>query len=377
VHTTHDERQLTLRVQQLSWEADGVVAVRLRSLDGTPLPEWRPGAHLDLHLPGGLVRQYSLCGDPADRTAWRVAVLREPESRGGSAAVHERLRPGDVVDVVGPRNNFPLADAPAYLFIAGGIGITPLLPMIGEVAAAGVPWRLLYGGRTRGSMAFLEELQGHGDLVQVRPQDEHGLLDLDSALASTGADTHVYCCGPEPLLQAVEERCRTLPVGALHVERFAPKARPAPDPLREIAFEAVLQRSGRTVPVPPGRSILEALEDAGVDAPNSCREGICGTCETKVIDGLPDHRDSLLSEEEQADNATMMICVGRSRSDRIVLDLRPALQGRTHDRHRRAGRSPHRRTTPHRPCVGRGLSTRRGTSGGAGPPHRRVAGRQQ
>jgi ferredoxin-NADP reductase len=321
VHTTHDEQELTLRVQQLSWEADGVVAVRLRSPDGTPLPEWRPGAHLDLHLPGGLVRQYSLCGDPADRSAWRIAVLRDPESRGGSTAVHERLRPGELLQVVGPRNNFPLADAPAYLFIAGGIGITPLLPMIGEVAAAGARWRLLYGGRTRASMAFVDELTALGDRVEVRPQDEYGLLDLDGALASAEPGTQIYCCGPEPLLRALEERCRAWPAGALHVERFAPKALPAPDPAGEIAFEAVLQRSGRTVAVPPGRSILEALEDAGLDPLNSCREGICGTCETKVVEGLPDHRDSLLSEEEQAENATMMICVGRALSPRIVLDL--------------------------------------------------------
>jgi ferredoxin-NADP reductase len=321
VHTTHDEQELTLRVHQLTREADGVLSVRLQTLDGAPLPVWRPGAHVDLHLPGGLVRQYSLCGDPADRGSWRIAVLREPDSRGGSVAVHERLRPGDVVDVVGPRNNFPLVEAPAYLFIAGGIGITPLLPMISEVAAAGAPWQLLYGGRTGASMAFLHELQRFRDQVDVRPQDEYGLLDLASLLATAEPGTQVYCCGPEPLLRAVEERCRDWPPGALHVERFAPKAQPATDPLTEIAFEAVLQRSGRAVRVPPGRSILDALEDAGISAPSSCREGICGTCETTVIDGLPDHRDSLLSDEEQAENATMMICVGRALSDRIVLDL--------------------------------------------------------
>jgi ferredoxin-NADP reductase len=321
MHTTHDEQMLRLQVHQLTWEAEGVLSVRLRAEDGHCLPEWSPGSYVDLHLPGGLVRQYSLCGDPADRSSWRVSVLREPESRGGSLAVHERLRCGDVVDVVGPRNNFPLDLASSYLFIAGGIGITPLLPMIGQVAAARLPWRLLYGGRTRASMAFLAELPVYEDRVDVRPQDEHGLLDLDAALSTLEPGTQVYCCGPEPLLRAVEERCRDWPAGTLHVERFAPKSQPAPDPLAEIAFEAVLQRSGHTVLVPPGRSILEAMEDAGLDALNSCREGICGTCETTVIDGLPDHRDSLLSEEEQAENATMMICVGRARTPRIVLDL--------------------------------------------------------
>jgi ferredoxin-NADP reductase len=320
MHVTHDEQQLRLRVTSLTWEAEGVLSLRLRSVDGGSLPAWSPGAHLDLHLPGGLVRQYSLCGDPDDRSSWRVAVLREVASRGGSTYVHDELRPGTVLDVVGPRNNFELDDAPAYTFVAGGIGITPLLAMVGAVSAAGRPWQLIYGGRTRAGMAFLDELTRHGDRVLVHPQDEVGLLDLDAALCTPVPGQQIYCCGPEPLLAAVEERCAALPPGTLHVERFAAKPRETPDPTAEHSVEAVFERSGTTVTVAPGQSILDAAELGGLDLPNSCREGICGTCETAVLEGLPDHRDSLLDEDERAANDTMMICVGRALSDRIVLD---------------------------------------------------------
>lgn len=322
MHVAHDEQELRLRVRRMEWEAEGVLSVVLEALDGGELPRWSPGAHLDLHLPDVITRQYSLCGSPTERTRWRIAVLREVEGRGGSAAVHTRLRPGDIVDVVGPRNNFALHQATAYLFVAGGIGITPLLPMIEAADHAGTPWRLLYGGRTRSSMAFVDDLtERYGDRVEVVPQDELGLLDLDALLAEPEDDTLVYCCGPEPLLAAVEERCRAWPAGTLHVERFAPKPRLEPEPGEEIAFEVVLKRSDTTFTVPPGMSVLEALEANGLEAPNSCREGICGTCETPVIEGIPDHRDSLLSPEEQAANDTMMICVGRCTTPRLVLDL--------------------------------------------------------
>lgn len=321
MHVTHEEQELHLRVTALTWEAEGVVSLRLQPVDGEPLPAWAPGAHLDLHLPGGLTRQYSLCGDPSDRSGWRVGVLRERVGRGGSAFVHDQLRPGAVLDAVGPRNNFELRDADSYLFIAGGIGITPLLAMVAEVAAAGHPWRMVYGGRTRESMAFLGELAGYGNQVAVHPQDEVGLLDLDALLGEPAAGTHVYCCGPEPLLQAVEERCRSWAPGSLQVERFAAKQQPPHDPETERAFEAVFEQSGTTVTVAPGQSILEAAEEAGLRLLNSCREGICGTCEAPVLEGLPDHRDSLLTDEERAENDTMMICVGRALSDRIVLDV--------------------------------------------------------
>jgi len=307
----------------MRWEADGVVSLELESADGVPLPEWSPGAHVDVHLPGGLVRQYSLCGQPGS-SSWRVAVLREPVGRGGSEAVHTVVRPGDVLDAVGPRNNFALESASSYLFIAGGIGITPLVPMLEHSEAVGASWRLFYGGRSAGSMAFADTLLHiHPERVSVLPQDVHGLLDLANLLADPQPGTLVYCCGPEPLLTAVEQQCAAAgwPSGALHLERFAARRQPTPPPDAEQDFEVVLERTGDCVKVAAGQSVLEALEQHGYEFANSCREGICGTCETAVIDGVPDHRDSLLSEDERAANDTMMICVGRARSAKLVLDL--------------------------------------------------------
>jgi len=293
--------------------AVGVVQLDLADPTGRPLPEWAPGAHVDLHLPGGHLRQYSLCGDPADRERWQVAVLREPEGRGGSACVHDKVAVGDELPVGGPRNHFPLVDAPAYLFVAGGIGITPIRPMLGELDRRGRPWRLVYGGRTRASMAYLDELSGR-EQVAVGPQDEVGLLDLDAVLDAAPADAAVYCCGPEGLLRAVEQR---VPAGRLHVERFAAK----PVTGEAAPFEVTLASSGRTVPVPAGCSILAALEGAGVAVLSSCQEWTCGTCETGVLDGVADRRDSVLTPAEQAAGDVMMICVSRAASPRLVLDL--------------------------------------------------------
>jgi ferredoxin-NADP reductase len=295
--------------------ADGVVGLSLADVDGAPLPAWEPGAHVDLHLRPDLVRQYSLCGDPADRRTWRLAVLREPSGRGGSAHVHDRLTVGERVAVAGPRNRFPLLRSPNYLFIAGGIGITPILPMLAAAQRSGARWRLVYGGRRRASMAFRTELEAYGARVTVWPQDHCGLLDLETLLGTLEPDTLVYCCGPEPLLAAVEERCRAWPQGALHVERFA--AAPAPGD----AFEVELRASGRVLTVPAGVSILRAVEDAGVAVLSSCREGTCGTCETDVLHGVPDHRDAVLTGAERAAGDVMMICVSRALTPRLVLDL--------------------------------------------------------
>jgi ferredoxin-NADP reductase len=291
--------------------AEGVVALTLRAADGSALPPWEPGAHIDLVLAPDLVRQYSLCGDPADRDSWRVAVLREPVGRGGSAHVHDRLAVGDRLTVRGPRNHFPLAPATRYLFLAGGIGITPLLPMIAAARAAGAEWRLAYGGRSRATMAFLDDLA----LPQVDVQV--GLLDLDALLAEPEPGTLVYACGPEPMLDAVEGRCADWPPGALRVERF--KAAPGTGEATE--FEVELAVSGRTVKVPADRSVLEAVEEAGLSPLSSCREGTCGTCETGVLGGALDHRDTVLSEAERKEGDVMMICVSRARSARLVLEL--------------------------------------------------------
>ncbi|WAP57840.1 PDR/VanB family oxidoreductase [Streptomyces sp. S465] len=314
----------TLVVARRDQVASDVVALTLRHPTGRELPAWEPGAHLDLVLDTGLTRQYSLCGDPADRASWRIAVLRAPAGRGGSARVHDTLAEGTEVRVRGPRNHFALRPAARYLFIAGGIGITPLLPMTAAAEAAGADWTLLYGGRTRASMAFADQLAArHGDKVRLVPQDEEGLLDLAPYLtARSGPGTLVYCCGPEPLLQAAEEACRDWPDGALRTERFQPS--PRTDAEAEPAggaFELVLTRSGLTLTVRPEHSVLRTVEAAGVPVLYSCEEGTCGTCETDVVEGEVDHRDSVLTDEERASGETMMICVSRCRGSRLVLDL--------------------------------------------------------
>ncbi len=310
-----------LLVRSMAVESDGVLSVELVDPQARDLPAWEPGAHIDLHLRDGLSRQYSLSGDPRDRKRYRLGVLREPDGRGGSAYVHDALRPGHTVGFAGPRNHFRLEPAASYVFIAGGIGITPILPMLARVEAEGATWTLLYGGRTASSMAFTGELASYGDRVTLHPQDVHGLLDLDTLLAESRSDTLVYCCGPEPLLRAVEERMAAWRTGALHLERFAAPEAPVRDPADEHAVEVVLAESGHTLHVGPETSILDALLDAGVDVLHDCQEGICGSCETKVIEGEVDHRDYVLTEQEQAANDCMMVCVSRACGKRLVLGL--------------------------------------------------------
>ena len=317
-HTVVREFEAELVVREAEPVAQDVVAMTLARSDGAALPDWTPGAHIDLLLGEGLTRQYSLCGRTSETHAWRIAVLKAPDSRGGSQAVH-RLAAGAKVRVRGPRNHFPVVAAKSYLFVAGGIGITPLLAMIYEAEAAGADWELHYGGRTRDSMAFRDELAEYGDRVHLVPEDEVGRLDLDEILGKPREHTLVYTCGPEPLLAAVEERCAAWPTGSLHLERFT--ARPSEAPAEERPFELVLQRSGTTVQVPADRTVFEVVREAGVSVLGSCLEGICGTCETEVVSGDVDHRDSILDDEERASNEVMMICVSRCRSARLTLDL--------------------------------------------------------
>jgi cytochrome P450/ferredoxin-NADP reductase len=311
------EAEVTLEGKELA--ADGVVTLRLRERSGLALPPWAPGAHIDLILDGAPTRQYSLCGDPADRHEYRIGVLRDPNGSGGSLYVHDRLSVGQVVKVRGPRNHFRLVDSTKYLFIAGGIGITPILAMIAAAESAEREWQLVYGGRHRVSMAFLDELTRYGDKVRIWPQDEKGFLPLTELLYKPQPDTLVYCCGPEPLLNAVEQGCQAWPHGSLHIERFAPKT--LTEPVRADAFEVVLARSDLTLVIPPNRSILDVVEEAGVGVLSSCAEGTCGTCETAVLEGVPDHRDSVLNEDEQRAKDCMMICISRSCGHRLVLDL--------------------------------------------------------
>lgn len=312
--------QLSLKVEAVEIEAEGVLSLVLTDGFGGALPVWEPGAHIDVILSPDMTRQYSLCGDPAERDRWRIGVLLAPDSRGGSQFVHTKLHTGDVVQVVGPRNNFRLVEAEHHLFIAGGIGITPILPMIREVSAKGGRWTLLYGGRTENSMAFVKEIRElTGGDAHLVPQDKYGLLDLKRFLAAHTPGQVVYCCGPSPLIDAVEALCAGWPSGSLHRERFAPRDR------QEVGedgeFEVELASSGRTLSVPAGKSLLKVLEEAGCKISNSCRAGICGTCLVKVLDGIPEHNDDLLDDEQRDSCEVMLPCVSRSKTKTLVLDL--------------------------------------------------------
>ncbi|WP_327690876.1 MULTISPECIES: PDR/VanB family oxidoreductase [unclassified Streptomyces] len=300
-------RALRLLVVSRETVADGVVQLRL---EGRDLPRWAPGAHLDLVLPSGLVRQYSLCGDPADTSSYTVAARLIEDGRGGSREMHERVREGTHVEVRGPRNRFPLVEAPSYVFVVGGIGITPVLPML-RALGDGTPWRLLYGGRTRASMPFLEEVgKLGGDRVTVVAEDEDGRPDLDGLLGDAPEGAAVYCCGPEGLIAAVAER-----FPQVRLERFAPRT--ATD--GNGAFEVELRRTGRTLTVPADSTLLAAVRAELPDTAYSCEQGFCGTCEQRVLEGEVEHRDELLTDAERGDS--MLICVSRARSERLVLDM--------------------------------------------------------
>lgn len=300
-------RALKLLVASRETVADGVVQLRL---EGRDLPRWEPGAHLDLVLPSGLVRQYSLCGDPEDTSSYTVATRLVEDGRGGSREVHEQVTEGMELEVRGPRNRFPLVEAPSYVFVVGGIGITPVLPML-RVLGEGAQWRLVYGGRTRASMPFLEELEKlGGDRVTVVAEDEDGLPDLDGLSAGTAEDAAVYCCGPEGLIAAMEER-----FPQVRLERFTPLVSADGNG----AFEVELRRSGRTLTVPADSTVLAAVRAALPNTAYSCEQGFCGTCQQRVLEGEVEHRDELLTDAERADS--MLICVSRTRGERLVLDM--------------------------------------------------------
>jgi ferredoxin-NADP reductase len=299
--------------------ADGVVALTLAHRHDRRLPDWTPGAHIDLVLPNGVIRQYSLCGDRWDSFQYRIAVLREPDSRGGSSYIHDALRVGDTVSVGGPRNNFTLVPSDRYLFVAGGIGITPLLPMVRQAELLGCDWRLEYAGRSRRTMAFLDELAAYGAKVSLRPADEGGRGDVRDWADAVAADTPVYCCGPAGMIEAVCGHCRSWPPGRLRVEHFVPAA--PENSARDGEFRVRLRRSGTVLTVRPGQSVLDAIVRAGTTVLSSCRRGVCGTCETAVLEGQPDHRDTILDDAERGKGDCMFVCVSRARSELLVLDL--------------------------------------------------------
>jgi ferredoxin-NADP reductase len=299
--------------------ARDVVTVRLRHPEGKRLADWTPGAHIDVVLPNGLVRQYSLCGDRWDAYEYQIGVLRDRSSRGGSEYIHDQLAVGCHVAVGAPRNNFLLVPANEYLFVAGGIGITAMLPMITQAQYLAIPWRLLYVGRSRASMAFIEELEGYGERVTVVARDAHRRPDLSMWLSQLNAGAKVYCCGPQRLLAAVEDLCTGGMPGRLRAERFVPAD--LDTPVRHEAFILELRSSGITLEVKPGQTLLEAINATGATILTSCRRGLCGTCQVAVIAGDPDHRDSVLDDDERAAGDCMFVCVSGSRSNRLVLDL--------------------------------------------------------
>lgn len=307
-----------LRVVRREQQTDAVVTLYLAAVGGGDLPSWEPGAHIDLAVPGSHPRQYSLCGDPADRKSYRVSVLREDPGL-GSQWIHDELREDDHVAVTGPRNHFEVVSADRYVFIAGGIGITPIMTMVRHAIDSGVPWSLHYGGRSRSTMAHVDEIATWAGNVTFVPEDEAGMMDLESIIGDPVDGTLVYCCGPDGLISAVERVMETWPDTALHVERFAPAA--DADFSRDTAFRVRCEESDVTVRVGRGVSIIEALAAAGIEISSSCGEGTCGTCETEVIEGIPDHRDAVLTKAEREANASMMPCCSRSFSDLLVLDI--------------------------------------------------------
>lgn len=310
------ETGMRLLIAQTTWEADGILSLRLCSPDGGSLPSWEPGAHIELALPSGRRRQYSLCGDPDDTRSYRIAILQVPSGRGGSVEVHTDTRAGQLITAQGPRNHFPLVPSPSYLFIAGGIGITTMLPMAARVAAAGSEWRLVYAGRRRAGMAFLGEVCAlDPDRVDIMPTDERGRPDLNDIIGAASGGTAVYCCGPDPLLRDAQKLVADHPDLSLHSERFTGAAADG-----GAAFHVELRRTGRTVDVPADRTVLQAIRDVAAGVPAGCEQGICGACRTTVLAGEPDHRDTLLSSADRAAGA-ILICVSRARSEQLALDL--------------------------------------------------------
>jgi ferredoxin-NADP reductase len=311
-----------MRVTAMTLEADEVVSLRLTGIDVAGLPAWSPGAHIGIRIPDGSIRQYSLCGDPLDTRHYRIAVLREKVSRGGSEYVHRALRVGDVVDVSAPRNHFELEGGPGYVFIAGGIGVTPILPMIAEAERSGSPWHLFYYGRSRTSMAFLGELAGYGDAVTLISNDGNGAPGLTETIVGLPAGHLLYTCGPGRLTAQIAAIAGQHGAGdRLRAELFAVPELHADEQPATDSFVVRLVESGLELAVGPDESILEVVLAAGIDVIHDCAEGICGSCETAVVSGEPEHRDYVLTAQEKADNSCMMICVSRSNCPVLVLAL--------------------------------------------------------
>lgn len=317
-------QKIDTRLHAITYEAIGINSFELRRPDGAPLPAFEAGSHIDLYLGNGMVRSYSLVNPQGETHRYVVGIQKDPASRGGSRHVHDTLKVGDKVSISAPRNNFPLAEAaPHSVFFAGGIGVTPMFCMVQRMAAIKASWQLYYSSRTPQHAAYREGIEALAkssgrDVVFNYDQVPSGkMLDLKALIGALAPATHVYCCGPLPMLAAFEEACKGRPEETVHVEYFSAREEAA----KGGGFNVVMSRSGKTIFVPEGKTILDALLDAGEDAPYSCMEGVCGSCETKVISGTPDHRDMILTESERKAGKTMMICCSGSKSAELVLDL--------------------------------------------------------
>jgi vanillate O-demethylase ferredoxin subunit len=313
------QEQRLVRVAGRRPVALDVVCLDLKPADRRPLEPFEPGAHVDLFAPNGQMRQYSLCGDPGDASRYVIAVKREAAGRGGSASMHDDVEVGTALGMQGPRNFFPLAPQAAHsIFIAGGIGITPIRAMIAALAAAGASWELHYCARSEAHAAFYAELAALAP-ERVKPYfSEAPLLDAAALLREVRRGAHVYCCGPEPLMKAVEKAAAHWPEGTVHFEWFAAPKQDWPE---NRAFTVECARSGLTLEVPAARTILQVVREQGIDVVSACEEGVCGTCETRVLEGVPEHRDVLLTPAEREAGASMMICISRAKTQKLVLDL--------------------------------------------------------
>ena len=315
---------IEVKVANRTCEADGICSYELVRTDGQALPPFEAGAHIDVHLAGNLVRQYSLCNAPGETHRYLIGVLRDTDSRGGSQAMHDHVDLGSVLQISEPKNHFPLVEAKRTLLLAGGIGVTPILAMAETLAAKGAAFEMHYCARSPEKAAFKERLAGCGFAAQVQFHYDSGeaaqKLDLPALLARPEPDTHVYVCGPQGFIDYVlgTARAQGWPQAQLHVEYFSAAA---VDTSGDQAFDVKLASSGKVVTVPAGKTVIKVLEEQGVVIPYSCEEGVCGTCLTRVLEGVPDHRDMYLTEEEQAANDQFTPCCSRAKTPLLVLDL--------------------------------------------------------
>lgn len=321
-----NDASLTVEVVRKWDEAHGICCFELRRPDRAALPPFEAGAHIDVHLPDGTIRQYSLCGSPARGDCYEIAVWRDANGRGGSMAMHDQVRQGDLIRISAPRNHFPLSAAAHHLLLAGGIGITPILAMAEHLAASGAPFDMHYCTRSRARAAFVERLATVAFHERVRfhfdDVDASRPFDAAAVIAAVPPDTHLYVCGPRGFMEAVlnEARAQGWAEHRLHREFFAGAVANA-QPHEEMTFQVRIASTGMTVEVPPGRTVVESLAEHGVQVLTACGQGVCGTCMTRVLEGEPDHRDSYLTDEEMAAGDCFLPCCSRSRSPVLVLDL--------------------------------------------------------